>query len=164
MIFFSRPKQFNSTLHTEKDFYNAFLKDLDNCKSEVIIESPFITSKRMEYLRPVFQRLLNKGIKIHIITRATGYGFRITFWNLLDTVFLFTSVNLQYSSKILLLSLFILLLYSSASFCVSFISNSFNIFKINQIFYRWLILYVHLTLRNFCFYLTGLLLRNFYCI
>jgi len=69
MIFFFRPKQFNSTLHTEKDFYNTFLKDLDNCKSEVIIESPFITSKRMEYLQPVFQRLLNKGIKIHIITR-----------------------------------------------------------------------------------------------
>lgn len=69
MIFFSRQKQLCSTLHTEKDFYSAFLKDLESCKNEVIIESPFITSNRMEYFQPVFQRLLNKGIKIHIITR-----------------------------------------------------------------------------------------------
>lgn len=58
-----------SSLHTENDFYENFLKDLRTCNNEVIIESPYITSNRMEYLLPVFQTLLKKGIKIHLITR-----------------------------------------------------------------------------------------------
>ena len=58
-----------SSLHNETDFYNTFLKDLINCNNEVIIESPYITTERMANLLPVFQRLLNKNIKIHIVTR-----------------------------------------------------------------------------------------------
>lgn len=73
MIFFSRKKQseslLKSKLFSEKDFYRNFLKDLSKCRKEVIIESPYITSNRMEQLLPVFQTLLIKGIKIHVITR-----------------------------------------------------------------------------------------------
>lgn len=58
-----------SSLHDEKNFYQAFVKDLKNCKEEVIIESPFITSHRMRFFRPVFNRLLAKGVKIYVITR-----------------------------------------------------------------------------------------------
>lgn len=58
-----------SELYSEVNFYENFLKDLSTCNNEVIIESPYITSKRMEKLLPVFQTLLKKGIKIHIITR-----------------------------------------------------------------------------------------------
>lgn len=60
---------FNSQLHDEKTFYNAFLRDLEGCREEVIIESPFITTTRMKYLRPIFERLINKGVKVFVITR-----------------------------------------------------------------------------------------------
>jgi phosphatidylserine/phosphatidylglycerophosphate/cardiolipin synthase-like enzyme len=60
---------FTTSLHDEKTFYQAFLRDLGNCKSEVIIESPFITSERMKSLWPILNKLHNRGIKIFIITR-----------------------------------------------------------------------------------------------
>lgn len=60
---------YNSTLHDEKTFYQAFIKDLEKCQEEVIIESPFITSKRMKTLSPILNKLYNRGIKIFIITR-----------------------------------------------------------------------------------------------
>ena len=60
---------FNSTLFDEKSFYDAFINDLEGCRSEVIIESPYITSKRAEMLIPVFRGLLLKNVKIYIMTR-----------------------------------------------------------------------------------------------
>jgi phosphatidylserine/phosphatidylglycerophosphate/cardiolipin synthase-like enzyme len=59
----------SSRLFDEKTFYQAFLRDLEGCRSEVIIESPYITSKRAEMLIPVFNNLLAKGVKIYIMTR-----------------------------------------------------------------------------------------------
>jgi len=59
----------NSSLFDEKTFYQTFLKDLSNCREEVIIESPFITSYRMKYFRSVFKKILEKGVKIYIFTR-----------------------------------------------------------------------------------------------
>jgi phosphatidylserine/phosphatidylglycerophosphate/cardiolipin synthase-like enzyme len=58
-----------SSLHDEKTFYQAFLRDLEGCRNEVIIESPYITSKRAEMLIPVFNTLLSKGVKIFVMTR-----------------------------------------------------------------------------------------------
>ncbi len=56
-------------LYNETTFYKKFLKDLDLCSREVIIESPYITSARMETFSQVFQRLLHKNIRIYIVTR-----------------------------------------------------------------------------------------------
>ena len=61
--------QFTTSLHNEKTFYNEFIKDLENCKKEVIIESPFITTQRMNLLFPVLKRLNDRGVNIFIITR-----------------------------------------------------------------------------------------------
>ncbi len=58
-----------SSLHDEKTFYKAFLRDLVYCKEEVIIESPFITSERMKTLWPIIRRLHSQQAKIYIITR-----------------------------------------------------------------------------------------------
>lgn len=70
MKWFQHPKQvIGSILHDEHTFYQAFIKDLERCKNEVIIESPFITSSRMKYLEPTFQNLLNRNVRIHIVTR-----------------------------------------------------------------------------------------------
>ena len=60
---------YTSALHDEKTFYKAFLKDLEQCQKEVVIESPFITSERMKTLWPTLKRLYAKGVKIFVITR-----------------------------------------------------------------------------------------------
>lgn len=59
----------SSTLFNEKTFYRAFLKDLRASKKEVVIESPFITSSRIELLMPTFKKLIENRVKIHLITR-----------------------------------------------------------------------------------------------
>lgn len=60
---------FFSQLHDETTFYKAFLKDLENCKEEVYIESPFITRERMKTLRSTFKKLVHRNIKVYILTR-----------------------------------------------------------------------------------------------
>lgn len=59
----------SSELHDEKSFYETFVRDLENSKQEVIIESPYITNYRAQQLRPIFQKLLDHGVKVYIITR-----------------------------------------------------------------------------------------------
>ena len=58
-----------SKLFDEKTFYKTFIQDLGECTKEVIIESPYITCSRMEIFKPVFKKLLNKKVKIFLITR-----------------------------------------------------------------------------------------------
>lgn len=58
-----------TSLYDEKTFYPHFLSDLEQSKSEVIIESPFITIGRMKTFWPVFRRLLAHGVKVYIVTR-----------------------------------------------------------------------------------------------
>lgn len=60
---------FDSKLFDQTDFYNQFIHDLNGCKNEVIIESPFITSSRMNLLCPTFKKLLARNIHVNIITR-----------------------------------------------------------------------------------------------
>jgi hypothetical protein len=59
----------SSKLFDEKTFYQSFVQDLVKCTKEVTIESPYITSSRMEKMKPVFKKLLNRKVKICIITR-----------------------------------------------------------------------------------------------
>ena len=50
----------DSTLFDENTFYKAFMKDLNNCKEEVIIESPFVTTTRASKFIPVFKTIIKK--------------------------------------------------------------------------------------------------------
>lgn len=59
----------NSNLYDEKTFYKQFITDLQRCEKEVIIESPFITSRRVKMLYQILANLAIKGVKIYIITR-----------------------------------------------------------------------------------------------
>ena len=59
----------DSTLYDEATFYQSFIKDLENCNKEVIIESPYITTERMRIFTPVFKNLLERKVKIYIMTR-----------------------------------------------------------------------------------------------
>lgn len=58
-----------SNLYDEKTFYQAFLKDLEACRNELYIESPYITVKRAKMLIPAFNTLLLKDVKIYVMTR-----------------------------------------------------------------------------------------------
>lgn len=58
-----------SQLFDEKTFYQTFLRDLERCRNEVIIESPYITNERMRTFDRIFQKLLQKKINIYIFTR-----------------------------------------------------------------------------------------------
>ena len=58
-----------SALFDESTFYKQFTTDLLKAKREVWIESPFITTKRMNKLVPVFNKLVRRGVKVYIITR-----------------------------------------------------------------------------------------------
>lgn len=64
-----RISMYNPFFFDQDTFYPAFISDLENCRQEVIIESPFITSKRMQTLWPIFNSLINRNIKIYVITR-----------------------------------------------------------------------------------------------
>jgi hypothetical protein len=61
--------QFASTLHDQDTFYPSFQHDLKNCSSELIIESPFITTRRMNELLPLLRKLSKRGARIYINTR-----------------------------------------------------------------------------------------------
>ncbi|MBW7956047.1 hypothetical protein H3C66_04925 [Patescibacteria group bacterium] len=59
----------NSSLHDESTFYPQFVEDLLHAQHEVVVESPYITAERMKLLFPIFQRLVNRGLKVYIFTR-----------------------------------------------------------------------------------------------
>lgn len=58
-----------STLYDELSFYQTFFQDLKNCQQEVVIESPFITYQRMKTFDRIFEKLIEKGVKVYFITR-----------------------------------------------------------------------------------------------
>jgi phosphatidylserine/phosphatidylglycerophosphate/cardiolipin synthase-like enzyme len=59
----------NSALFDNNTFYKAFERDLRRARQSVIIESPFITRRRMEHLLPLLTRLRHKGVRIVVNTR-----------------------------------------------------------------------------------------------
>jgi phosphatidylserine/phosphatidylglycerophosphate/cardiolipin synthase-like enzyme len=63
------PELSGSQLLDEITFYPAFLKDLANCRSEVIIESPFITARRMNQLVSAIRKLKAQKVKVVVNTR-----------------------------------------------------------------------------------------------
>src|SRR2546430_17559972 len=59
----------SSRLYDNRNFYKTFKKDLQRAQYSVIIESPFITSKRMEELLPVLRKLRQRGVRVTVNTR-----------------------------------------------------------------------------------------------
>lgn len=58
-----------SKLYDQDTFYPAFMKDLANCHSEVVIECPFITNRRLKTLLPTLEKLKARKVRIAINTR-----------------------------------------------------------------------------------------------
>ena len=59
----------SSRLYDQTTFYSAFLHDLGRAQSRVIIESPFITKKRMDLLLPTLSKLRARCVHIIINTK-----------------------------------------------------------------------------------------------
>ena len=53
----------------EQSFYRAFEKDLYSARKSVIIESPFITLRRIEELLPAVTKLRRRGVLVTVNTR-----------------------------------------------------------------------------------------------
>ena len=63
----------SSSLYDEQTFYKAFIKDLKYCQEEIIIESPFMTARRVNMLLPVVKKLVKHGVRVTINTRHPKY-------------------------------------------------------------------------------------------
>lgn len=61
----------SSRLFDQDNFYDAFLNDLARAKREVVIESPFISFRRLNYLLPVFRKLAQRKVRIVINTKPS---------------------------------------------------------------------------------------------
>jgi hypothetical protein len=59
----------SSRLYDQTSFYTVFLCDLERAQSLVVIESPFITSKRMAVLFPTLRKLRRRGVRIIVNTK-----------------------------------------------------------------------------------------------
>lgn len=59
----------SSKLFNEETFYQAFQKDLNKTGYEVVIESPFITNRRLTLLLPTLQKLKDRRVRVVINTR-----------------------------------------------------------------------------------------------
>lgn len=76
-MFSFRKIEFNdllkSQLFNEATFYRAFICDLKNAKTNVIIESPYLTERRAIQFSRIFSRLKKRGIKVRIYTRLPSH-------------------------------------------------------------------------------------------
>jgi len=59
----------SSKLYDEQSFYPAFIADARRATESIIIESPFITYRRLRYLLPTLEKALRRGVSITINTR-----------------------------------------------------------------------------------------------
>jgi len=64
----------HSKLHNEDTFYPELLRDLKKCKSEVLIESAFITCRRLNQLLPTLEKLKARKVRIIVNTRDPRNG------------------------------------------------------------------------------------------
>jgi len=58
-----------SKLYDEKTFYEAFIGDVKKARSQVIIESPFLTLRRFRSLETVIEATLRRGVRVIVNTR-----------------------------------------------------------------------------------------------
>ena len=60
----------SSRLYDNNTFYRAFEKDLKGARYSVLIESPFITARRMDHLLPLLRKLRLRNVRVVINTRS----------------------------------------------------------------------------------------------
>jgi phosphatidylserine/phosphatidylglycerophosphate/cardiolipin synthase-like enzyme len=63
------PRLLDSKLYDEQSFYPAFVADIRQASVSIIIESPFISYRRVSYLLPAIKSAADRGVQIVINTR-----------------------------------------------------------------------------------------------
>lgn len=58
-----------SSLYDERSFYRVFIHDLKRCNHEVIIESPYLTCRRVNELLPTLTELVRREVRVIVNTR-----------------------------------------------------------------------------------------------
>lgn len=61
---------YTSRLFDTETFYKVFIRDLVHANHSIYIESPFITTKRMDMLLPIFTSARYRGVRVTVNTRA----------------------------------------------------------------------------------------------
>ena len=59
-----------SKLYDNNTFYHALEKDILSCRHEAIIESPFITTRRLKLLMPFIRSAKLKGVQVVVNTKS----------------------------------------------------------------------------------------------
>ncbi len=59
----------SSQLLNQDTFYQAFARDLARAQHEVIIESPFMSLRRLNYLLPALRKLAGRQVRIFVNTK-----------------------------------------------------------------------------------------------
>ena len=62
-------KLLTSHLYSERAFYQTFLRDLRKARRNVVIESPYLTENRVNYLMPSLRRLRKRKVNVRVNTR-----------------------------------------------------------------------------------------------
>lgn len=76
----------STTLYDQSTFYESFERDLLSAQQEVIIESPFITEKRMNVLLPIFVKMRRRNIRVIVNTRDPSEHDGDYYYQALDAV------------------------------------------------------------------------------
>lgn len=63
------PEPPSGSLFNEKNFYPAFFEDLRRAQEEVIILSPFVSTRRSGQFIELFRILIQKGVRVRLFTR-----------------------------------------------------------------------------------------------
>lgn len=63
------PELLESKLYNEQTFYRVFMQDLANCEQEIIIESPFLTKRRVNIFLPKLRHAAERGVNVVVNTR-----------------------------------------------------------------------------------------------
>jgi hypothetical protein len=63
------PGLITSQLYNEQTFYRTFERDLACCRNEAVIESPFLTTRRIRTLLPMLRKMVTRGVRITINTK-----------------------------------------------------------------------------------------------
>ncbi len=63
------PDLLSSELYNERTFYGTFVSDLACCRREVLIESPFLTTRRVRELLPSIRKMTARGVRVTVNTR-----------------------------------------------------------------------------------------------
>lgn len=84
----------SSSLYDNTTFYKSFVKDLKDAQRSVLIESPFITTRRMNELLPILGKLQRRGVRIVVNTRSPSehdYEYAVQAMQEMGILVLYTS-------------------------------------------------------------------------